>query len=330
MATCRLRKSLDITWVTADDSIIITAAGNPIPRHATSKAITAMAKNHLLNRLLSKPDQGKAIKLTAQHPASNHFLRDGRYTSFADWRFIHRARLSVVPLNGLRRFGQSSSKCRRCSYPKETLAHVLNHCNRNLHLATERHNAILDRLRRAIHDKDLIIRTNQRVPDYEGNCRPDIVAIDEATKTATIVDVVVPFENGHEAFNNARQKKIQKYRPLTQHFRTKGYDTFCDAFVIGSLGAYDPGNIAVLQRLGIGRNYSKLMAKLMVSDPIRWSREIYMQHLNRGHFYNEQRRHPPSNGQSQHNHPSQTSRPGNNDRPQRHYPVRANQRLDSA
>ncbi|XP_023215162.1 uncharacterized protein LOC111617982 [Centruroides sculpturatus] len=173
MATRRLRKTMDIAWIIFNDSITISAAGNPIPRHTTSKALTSMAKNHLLNRLLRKPDQGKAIKLTAQHPASNHFLRDGLYTSFADWRFIHRARLSVVPLNGLRRFGQLSPRCRRCGYQQETLAHVLNHCGRNLHLATERHNAVLNRLRRAINDRDITVRCNQQVPGYDDNCRPD-------------------------------------------------------------------------------------------------------------------------------------------------------------
>ncbi|XP_023231886.1 uncharacterized protein LOC111631807 [Centruroides sculpturatus] len=290
MATRRLRKTMDISWNTIDDTVAITTAGNLIPRQAVSKLLTGMAKNSLLNRLLRKPDQGKAFQLTAQHPASNHFIKDGLYTSFADWRFIHRARLSVVPLHGLRRFGQLSTKCRHCGFRQETLAHVLNHCGRNLHLATERHNAILNRLRRAINDRDLTLYCNQRVPDYDDNCRPDLVAINDIAKTATIVDVVVPFENGHNAFNAARAKKIEKYSRLAQHYQAKGYDTFCDAFVIGSLGAYDPGNVAVLQRLGIGRKYSKTMAKLMVSDSIRWSREIYIQHLNFG-------RHAPNHHQ---------------------------------
>ncbi|XP_023211510.1 uncharacterized protein LOC111614368 [Centruroides sculpturatus] len=299
-ATRRLRKSINIAWDTCDSNIVITSEGNIIPRHATSRALTALAKNALLNRLLRKPDQGKAIKLTAQHPASNHFLRDGRYTSFADWRFIHRARLSVVPLHGLRRFGQLPTKCRNCSHPKETLAHVLNHCAGNLHLATERHNAVLHRLRRAMNDKDLTIYSNQRIPGYNDNCRPDLVAVHEPTKTATIIDVVIPFENGQEAFNHARAAKIEKYASLAHHYRSQGYDTFCDAFVVGSLGAYDPGNTAVLQRLGIKRNYTKLMAKLMISDTIRWSREIYMYHLNHQQPRNQHGR----SSSSQHGHSS--------------------------
>ncbi|XP_023214312.1 uncharacterized protein LOC111617214 [Centruroides sculpturatus] len=298
-ATRRLRKHLDITWTVFDDTIAITTTGNIIPRQSVTKILTNMAKNVLLNRLLRKPDQGKAFQLTAQHPASNHFIRSGLYTSFADWRFIHRARLSVVPLHGLRRFGQLPANCRHCGFQQETLAHVINHCARNLHLATERHNAVLNRLRRAVNDEDLTIKCNQRIPGFEGNCRPDLMAINDNAKTATIIDVVIPFENGHNAFNSARDKKIEKYTPLAQHFRNMGYDTYCDAFVVGSLGAYDPGNIAVLQRLGIGRKYSKTMAKLMVSDCIRWSREIYVQHLNYGRSAPSHRR-PATNARGQH------------------------------
>ncbi|XP_067118440.1 uncharacterized protein [Centruroides vittatus] len=287
---------MDISWVKLDDTIMISSNGLPIPRHAASKIPTNLAKKSLLNNFLRKPDQGKAYKLTAQHPASNHFLRDGKYTAFADWRFIHRARLSVVPLHGLRRFGNLSSKCCRCGYPKETLAHVLNHCRKNLHLAIKRHNAVLRRLYRAVNDPNITIRCNQCVPGFEDNCRPDLVAINEVTKSATIIDVAIPFENGDDAFNQVRPLKTSKYAALTQFHRSQGYDTFCDALVVGSLGGYDPSNIAVLQRLGIERNYSKTMAKLMVSNSIRWSRYIYLRHLGfeprAAHQFLDHRSHP--------------------------------------
>jgi len=33
-------------------------------------------------------------------PASSHFIRAGDFCRFADWRFVHLARLNLVPLNG--------------------------------------------------------------------------------------------------------------------------------------------------------------------------------------------------------------------------------------
>ncbi|XP_067143388.1 uncharacterized protein [Centruroides vittatus] len=264
-ATRKLQKSMDITWTRIDDTITISSNGLPIPRHAISKVLTGLTKKSLLHNLLRKPDQGKAYKLTAQHPASNHFLRDGppqrssteRPPSF--WQLLHQMPQMWLPEGNLGPCSESLSpqptSCHRAPQhdPKETLL--------------------------TINDPNISIRCNQKVPGFDDNCRPDLVATNEATKTVTIVDVAIPFENGHDAFNQARNIKTNKYAALTQFFRAQGYDTFCDAFVIGSLGGYDPGNIAVLQRLGIGRKYSKTMTKLMVSDSIRWSRDIYLHHL---------------------------------------------------
>ncbi|XP_023211846.1 uncharacterized protein LOC111614711 [Centruroides sculpturatus] len=281
-ATRRLRKTIDISWHYTGTSFVLTTGGNIIPRHACTKVLMAMVKSATLHQLLQKPDQGKSFHLIAGHPTSNHFLRDGLYTSFADWRFVHRARLSVVPLNGLRRFGNMSKKCRQCSHSNETLAHVLNHCGPNLRLATQRHNSVLNRLFHAINNQDLKIYCNQNIPGFDDRCHPDLVTICERTKTATIIDVAVPFENGQNAFNVARDMKISKYSALTQHLRQQGYDIYCDAFIMGSLGGFDPANISVIQRLGISRKYAKMMTKLMVSDCIRWSREIYCNHLRYG------------------------------------------------
>ncbi|XP_023215158.1 uncharacterized protein LOC111617977 [Centruroides sculpturatus] len=279
IATRRLRKTINCEWTPVGDTIAIACDGNLVSRSSCTKILSMKFKAAQLTRLLRKPDQGKAYRCIAKHPASNHFLRSGNYTTFADWRFVHRARLSVVPLHGLRRFGNASKKCRRCSHPQETLAHVLNHCTRNLHIATKRHDAVLGRLQRAIRPDNLQTYVNQQVPGFDSRCRPDLVVVCEDAKTATIVDVSIPFENGQEAFSTARQSKVEKYRSLTDHFRSLGYDTVCDAFILGSLGGYDINNTSIIQRLGISRKYSSTMIKLMVSDTIRWSREIYHHHL---------------------------------------------------
>ncbi|XP_023215159.1 uncharacterized protein LOC111617978 [Centruroides sculpturatus] len=280
MATRRLKKRINIEWShTENGALIPTLDGTPIKKTTAMKSISAAVRATFLQSLLNKPDQGKAFKITSANNNSNHFLREGNFTRFADWRFIHRARLSVVPLRGLRRFGNASQTCRRCQRHRETLAHVINHCPPNLHLITKRHNAILDRLNRAFNHKDLNVYINQQIPDFPSSCRPDLVVINQNPKTATIVDIATPFENGADAFERARSDKIQKYEELANHYRRQGYDTFIDAFVVGSLGGYDSANDSVLQRLGVSRNYAKLMRKLMVSDCIRWSRDIYARHL---------------------------------------------------
>ncbi|GIX76404.1 hypothetical protein CEXT_111131 [Caerostris extrusa] len=35
------------------------------------------------------------MECVALSPSSSHFITDGKYTRFADWRFIHKARLNL-------------------------------------------------------------------------------------------------------------------------------------------------------------------------------------------------------------------------------------------
>jgi hypothetical protein len=59
-----------------------------------------------------------------------------------------------------------------------------------------------------------------------------------------------------------------------------GYSVFLDAFIVGALGGWDPANERIINQLKLGHSYCRLMRKLMVSDAIRWSRDIYIEHLS--------------------------------------------------
>ncbi|XP_023237072.1 uncharacterized protein LOC111636127 [Centruroides sculpturatus] len=122
--TRRLRTRIPIEWSPGESSPILTINGSIVNKSTCSSTLSSLIRlNHLLS-LHRKPDQGKAYKITSACRESNHFMKEGKYTHFADWRFVHRARLSVVPLRGHRRFGNQPKRCRRCSYNNETLAHV--------------------------------------------------------------------------------------------------------------------------------------------------------------------------------------------------------------
>ena len=61
--------------------------------------------------------------------------------------------------------------------------------------------------------------------------------------------------------------------------REKGYEVAVDAFIVGALGGWDPANENVIRKLGLGHKYCTLMSKLMITDAIRWSRDIYVEHV---------------------------------------------------
>jgi len=145
---------------------------------------------------------------------TNHFLRNGDITRFADWRFVHRARLDCVPLNGSQRFGNKNRKCRRCGYANETLPHVLCHCKPNFVAITKRHNAIQDRLVRAFNASAYTtVRIKTSVPGLDGSLRPDFIAVNDTCKTVAIIDVTMSFENRYADFPAEDKKSKRNMHP---------------------------------------------------------------------------------------------------------------------
>jgi hypothetical protein len=98
-----------------------------------------------------------------------------------------------------------NESCRRCGYENEILPHVINHCMRYADLITRRHNAVVNRVKKAAEGKHTILAENKVI---EGNLRPDPVIA--KNNKATIIDITKPFENRLEALTAARQQKINK------------------------------------------------------------------------------------------------------------------------
>lgn len=58
-----------------------------------------------------------------------------------------------------------------------------------------------------------------------------------------------------------------------------GYSASAQAIVVGSLGSWDPANDPVLKQLGVPLNKMKALKRKCVSDTIRWSRDMYVEHV---------------------------------------------------
>lgn len=106
-----------------------------------------------------------------------------------------------------------------------------------------------------------------------------MVIVDKAQKTALIVDVTVSFENRPHAFVTAREEKIRQYSALAEHMHSEGFNTTISTFVMGSHGRCDKKNPETLITLGIGRRYSMLMKQLIVAVTMKWSRDLYVEHI---------------------------------------------------
>ena len=89
-----------------------------------------------------------------------------------------------------------------------------------------------------------------------------------------LVDVTCPNEQS-ENLVAARRRKIEKYQSIKDRLTEQGFDTTLDAFVVGTLGTWDPENDRLLSLIGIGRKYGILFKKLCCRDAISGSYEVW-------------------------------------------------------
>ncbi|KAL1444954.1 hypothetical protein MTO96_045291 [Rhipicephalus appendiculatus] len=278
MEARKASRRLQVTWslnpedprITYGDATLTSRQRCRVMR--SIREVLAAPRDQALQDL---PNQGKVMACVGLDPASSHFLRKGTYTHFADWRFIHRARLNLLPLNGAVMWAapDRDQRCRTCGFPRETLPHVMCHCMARSALYNARHDAVVERLRDAAAARFTVAYQNRPVGDT--TLRPDLVLV--SGEEALVVDVACPFDNTPTAFANARNEKLQKYEPVAAYLRRRYQRVTVAAVVVGALGAWDPANDATLRR-PCARSYLRVLKRLCVSDVIAASRAVYHAH----------------------------------------------------
>ncbi|GFT83413.1 c2H2-type domain-containing protein [Nephila pilipes] len=283
----RLPKYLKFEWTCNEElgCIYLNLFRSPNPvcvTPSTAGLVTRFLRDDLesyyTKQLSGLVDQRKTVEVFSQHLASNHFLQAGDYTRFCDWNFIHRARLGFLQLNSTMRFSNRNPRYHKCGYARETIPHVLNHCKPHSDAWKRWHDAIQNRVARAIPSSVGSVSINKKFPGLTKTLIPDMV-LTKKSGEVFIIDFTVAFEDRLKSLASARQSKIDKYLPIVEHLRREGKTAHVDAIVVGSLGSWDPANDDALAQIGVSRKCSSLMRKLICSDTIRWGTDIYIQHL---------------------------------------------------
>lgn len=227
------------------------------------------------------PNQGKAAPLfAADTSALAPFDRFSRMR-FCDWRFLHRARLNLIPTNSVRAAFSPGldRRCRVCGYESETLPHVLGHCWTHSSLLNRRHNALQDEVVGAIADRPgLEVLVNRQPTLFTSTSRVDLQAVDRDRRTAVLLDFKIPFEAGPDSFAVARRRNEEKYAALAAEYRSRGFTTFLGTVCVGALGAWDPNNLLPLQHLGLRNSTIRRVATKAARNVLHWSRNIWVEH----------------------------------------------------
>ncbi|GBN17219.1 hypothetical protein AVEN_87598-1 [Araneus ventricosus] len=177
---------------------------------------------------------------------------------------------------------KDKKKCRWFSKGTlETLPHVLCHCEVHSRAWQLRHNSVGDRIINVLSIKGNIVAKNQ--PVGPKNLRPDIVF---QKGKMFVSDVTITFEKRLDCFAAAHKRKLDKYDHLIEFHNNMVFQTAIIPIVIGALGSWDKGNDAFLSRF-MSKSYLKKFQQLCVSDVIKWSRDIFVEHVTRARQYTD-------------------------------------------
>ena len=272
-------RRLRVTFHYSDTSDVTISADDS--EHIKSKQVTTFLHRLVQSRfgddLMALKDQGKVARCMSddQYANGSTWHCTGLNVRFKDWRFIHRARLNVVPLNANKsRFSNTDPICRHC-LQSETLPHVICHCRPHMVQIRDRHNSIVTRLTNAIRFGK--ITTDRTVAESNLRLRPDVVV--EEGNQVLLIDVTCPFDNDTNALSDAANAKVLKYQPLKEFLVSKGKSCEIYPFVVGALGSWFKQNEILMNKLGMTRRYKSLFRKLCCTDAIQGSNNIYRLHL---------------------------------------------------
>ena len=251
----RMARLQKVTFVFSDvNPPHVTADGSEgVISKNISVFLHCLAQQRSADSLMSLLDQGKVARCLHEDQYGNGstWHMTGLNIRFKDWRFIHRARLNVLPLNANKsRFSRASPICRHCTQP-ETLPHVICHCRPQMTQIRDRHNKIVDRIVKAVRFGE--ITTDRAVRESGLRVRPDIV-VKERDKVL-IIDVTCPFDNDSHALSDAAEHKFTKYEQLKQHFIACGMKCQVYPFVVGALGSWYMQNELLCNELGMTRKF---------------------------------------------------------------------------
>lgn len=208
---------------------------------------------------------------------SSHFFIDRKYTTFNDWRFVHRARLGLITNSmdvtlvktRIRDAGSAVLKksCLMCSV---TVWYIV------------------------YFTRDVIMQwlSAFKKPQVVGGQLKAKIVLWEVPgtgltwswkkKRTVLLLLMLPFRL-KMVLTRSRwlgKEKEDKYDVLAKDFISCGFKARVEAFIVGTLRSCHPENDRVDKRL-CSNKFLKVIRKIIVSETISYSQDVYQEHLRR-------------------------------------------------
>jgi hypothetical protein len=228
-----------------------------------------VVRPRLLKSLLLKEKHGATFATLQNSPVSSGMLTDAKSTrSNAYFRFVVAARADVLPTpaNVQQWYQGQRTMCTSCGRDaKPTLAHILNGCTSHMAEMTQRHNKVVDVVRRVIIEKmkgrihspigENVALHDEGLSEDVRRLRPDLnfVASEAGEQFTVLIDISCPFGRisyGESTLDKVSLDKRTKYRELASELRRiRRMKVAIIPVIVSSLGAVHGRTLEQLDQL---------------------------------------------------------------------------------
>ena len=273
-AAKRLRAQIDVS---GDETFRIIADDVSVLPAKAVRGLRQVVRQRHTRKFTSAPHQGRVASALAIDQSTKDIARLTSCRTdllHEDWKYLHRARLDLLPLRGYAWSSFDNKSCRHCGESSENGFHVLNNCKVNLTLATQRHDAVLELLFKLLTRKGYAATINRELP--ESRLRPDVEL--QVSGSRLMIDVAISYDHS-ENLEAAYTRKVLKYQHLGQ----------VQPLIVGSLGSWYSLNEDIRSLLAIDhRSWAAFRRKARLAA-IKGSMEMVRKHLtNTTHEHNTQ------------------------------------------
>lgn len=177
---------------------------------STVKQLRSALRENSFKNWCNKPWQGLGVLHFKNYTPANNFIHNKNSLSSSEWIASIKLNINYANLNGVPGNTHSSILCRRCGKEKETPAHVIGSCKCNSVYVTSRHHKIKNKIANLLREKDFICFDEVHAVDSFGNNRySDIIAFDNQSDKAYIIDPTIRFETNDKDQDHAVQLEKQ-------------------------------------------------------------------------------------------------------------------------
>lgn len=274
--------------ITSDDPIIRALSQQPYTIKTVKQAhiiASSSFPSKTLNQVkwsnkLYQTTDGRGLVYCQSHTENNSWIT-GNCRTIKSYNYIDMVKLRINALPTKSRCNRGTLETKQCRFKcrsinsqisEETLAHILQKCDRSHYARIARHDTIVQFLATSAQKLNWQIIREPTLPSDTNKAKPDLILVRD--NQVLIIDVAIPWES--RSLAKAYEFKVNKYatdKKMQAYLKTiyPNKEIRTEALIISARGGWCALNNIVTKKVGLSSAWVKLaMIKVMEGSVKIW------------------------------------------------------------